>query len=449
MLLKLSKIFLYASLLSVVLVSTSTFFPFIGVKYYFFRVTVEASLALLLFSWAFEMRDGEMAARIKASLRPLLIAVGIFTIVFLLASIFAYDPHAAFWSNYERGEGGFQMLHYFGFFALLVLLMRDEKDWRRLFGVSLIACGLMVLYGVLGAAGVSGFVPASSAPGMSFFAKLFSPASRFQGSLGNAEYVAPYLIFSIFYALYLWFTKARTAVRSVSYGVIILFLLVFFVASQTRGAFLGLVAGAFAAIVYAIFRNPRWRVKGAIVLAVLVAIGGTLFLYRANPTIARLPGARFLQIDFHERTFQTRIWTWQSAWEGFKERPLLGWGPENFSTVFDRHFNPNHFVPGQASETWFDRAHSVIFGYLADTGILGLLAYLGIFAVFYWEFFRRARPGDGGLGGIFINALILAIPIAYLVQGLALFDVLPIFINFLLFLGFAHYRLYSSKTVPA
>ena len=71
--------------------------------------------------------------------------------------------------------------------------------------------------------------------------------------------------------------------------------------------------------------------------------------------MSSLPGARLLLIDPSDAAAQTRFWAWGSAWRGFLERPILGWGPENFSTVFDKHFDARFFVPGKATETWFDR----------------------------------------------------------------------------------------------
>ena len=129
MFLKLSKFFLYASVLSVLVVMTTTFFPFIGGKAYFFRVTIELSLIFTLFWWAFEAPVGEAWKRCKDMFqKPLFAAVSVFGLMFMLATLFALDKHAAFWSNYERGEGGFQMLHYYAFFFLLTFLFRERKD---------------------------------------------------------------------------------------------------------------------------------------------------------------------------------------------------------------------------------------------------------------------------------------------------------------------------------
>lgn len=449
MLLSFSKSFLYLSLFSVVVVMTSTFFPFIGGKYYLFRVAVEFSLICLLLWWAFEAGEKE-ETELRASLRrllssPLFLAVSAFVLAYLLSSIFAYDPHAAFWSNYERGEGGFQMLHYYVFFVLLSLLLKRWQDWRAVFYLSLGAAVLMILYGVFAAAGVYGFVgPTRGAdPGVSFWTKLFSP--RFQGSLGNPAYVAPYLMFSVFYALYLWFSErwSKWWPPAIFFGGISVFFILFFFLSQTRGAFLGAIAAILSSLLYLAFtlKNRRKLVVG--IFAAIVLIGGALFAARNSDFIKAIPASRVLHIGLGERTVQTRLWTWQSALEGFKEKPIFGWGPENFSTVFDRHFDPRHFIPGQNSETWFDRAHSVLFDYLAGTGAVGLLAYAAMFAVFFWQLFSLVRSRAGGAQAVsrlaespVLQALVVGMLIGYLFQGLMLFDVLPIYVNLFLILAF-------------
>src|SRR3989344_8259816 len=79
MFLKLSKFFLYASVFSVVVVLSSTFFPFIGGKYYFFRTAIELELISLLLWWAFEARDGELEKRFAKILdKPIFLAVSAF-----------------------------------------------------------------------------------------------------------------------------------------------------------------------------------------------------------------------------------------------------------------------------------------------------------------------------------------------------------------------------------
>lgn len=460
-----ARYYIHLAVLSVVVVMTSTFFPFIGGKDYFFRFSVELALVFFILWWAFEAKSGEAEALISGVYKkPIFIAVTLFVLVFLLASVFAYDPHAAFWSNYERGEGGFEMLHYYAFFTLLILLLRKESDWRPFLKTSLAAATLMILYGVFANLGwAANFI--SPWQGGALPAGLWGKlvGTRFQGSLGNPAYVAPYLMFAMFYALYLWASREKVRggpekirsgaggksnkkwLRGLGYGVLAIIFFFFFLLSQTRGAFLGFGAAIFAFLLYLILFNPIFRKRAAAALAAVLLLTGVLFLLKNQPMIKSLPFSRLFEISFKDQTAQTRFWTWGSAWQGFLERPVLGWGAENFSPVFDKYFNPNHYLPGQNSETWFDRAHSIFFDYLTETGVLGLLSYLSIFAAICWGLFKK-RGSPGGEHPPVAGALMVALPIGYLVQGVAIFDVLPMYLNLFLFFAFSYHYLYGHET---
>ncbi|MEK7076938.1 MAG: hypothetical protein AAB967_01765, partial [Patescibacteria group bacterium] len=349
------KFFLYLSLFSVVVVMTSIFFPFIGGKYYFFRVTVELAFIFALLWWAFEAPRGHAEALVRGALRrPLVIAVSLFVFAFLLATVFAYDPNGAFWSNYERGDGGFQMLHYYIFFILLVLLFDGWKEWRRAFFVSLAAAVIMILYGVFGYISLTErgnalfcpkvkneegvlvercWVPKLITPYQggempTFWGRLkpaksetaekgkiiYEPGiltlARFHGSLGNPAYVAPYLLFSLFFAFFLWAKGTAQNVRGpllrgICYGGLAAAFLFFFTLSQTRGAFLGLAAAILAFLVYLMFSWRNGRVRIGVALAGILIIGGILFSFREAPFVKSLPGSRFLSLNFSEQTVNT------------------------------------------------------------------------------------------------------------------------------------------------
>ncbi|HVM77087.1 MAG TPA: O-antigen ligase family protein [Candidatus Paceibacterota bacterium] len=446
---KITRWYLYVAVLAVAVVMDSIFFPFIGGKDWFFRFSTELALISAVMWWAFEARAGEVKQLITTTYKkPLVIAVTIFVVAFLLACVFALDIHAAFWSNFERGEGGFQMIHYYLFFMLLVMFMKDEADWKNLFRFSLVAAGLMIGYGLLGNFMVGGFIgpyAGGGAPTTGWFHVLID--GRFQGSLGNPAYVAPYLMFAIFFAAWLWLStkrdKSNANLAAWGYSLLIVAFLFFFMLTQTRGALLGLVLGIVALLLYFAFTgSPRAKKWTAAVALLLIVLGIGAYAERNSAFVQKLPEGRLLQLSASDYTAQTRFWVWQEAWKGFLERPVFGWGPENFTAVYDKFFDPRFYVPGQNTETWFDRAHSVYFDYLSETGIVGLLAYLSIFATFFWEFFRRRnlhkRAEHGGTTTLLRGAL-LAMPIAYLVQGAAIFDVFPMYLCLFTFLGFATY----------
>jgi hypothetical protein len=517
---RITKWYLYASVFAVVVVVNSILFPFIGGKDYFFRFATELGLIAALLWWAFEAKANEAKQMIVAVFkRPIVKAATAFVVAAELASIFALDAHAAFWSNYERGEGGFEMLHYYIFFILLVLFFQHEEDWKNIFKFSLVAACGMILYGVGANLGVvSTFIsPYAGGTAPTGWWHLLVEG-RFEGSLGNPAYVDPYLIFSMFFAAYLWLSSKivgkMNALKAWGYAVLIVAFLFFFYLGETRGAFLGLAAGVFIFLCYLTFQESVFIRKLAstiilvpaglaliagltlgegflgallsacvvggsigiltfivclafshdasirkvfrvilIILVVLAILLATIFaiFIRSLAAAQNLPGARLFQISVSDATAQTRFWVWGEAWQGFLERPVFGWGQENFTAVFDKFFNPNFYIPGQNTETWFDRAHSVFFDYLAETGIVGLLAYLSIFVMFARDFFRRkkqdiAPAGEHQTARVLQNALVLAMPVAYLVQGVAIFDVLPMYIPLFLFLAFASYHFSHTTT---
>jgi O-antigen ligase len=455
---RIAKWYLYVSVFSVVVVMNSIFFPFIGGKDYFFRFAVELALASVVLWWAFEAKKGELGRRLKELFKkPVVIATTVFVAIFQLACLFAYDAHAAFWSNYERGEGGFQMLHYYLFFLLLVFLFNEEKEWKNIFKFSLVSAGLMILYGIAGNYSINGFIGpyAGGTVPAGWWHELVD--GRFEGSLGNSAYVDAYLLFSMFYVGYLWTSaKIAGALKKSTmwlYVALLAVLAFFFVLGQTRGAFLGLIAGLFAAVIYVIFTSKgKTRKWGGVILGILVILGVGVYAVRNTKFVQSFPEGRLLQISLSDTTAQTRFWVWHEAWQGFLERPVLGWGPENFTTVYDKFFNPSFYTPGTNSETWFDRAHSVYFDYLSETGILGLLAYLSIFVTFFWMILKKFHK-DRHEQSVEMHhktalniqrSLLVALPVAYLVQGIAIFDVLPMYISLFMLLAFETYYIHHE-----
>lgn len=425
---KVSKFLLYLAPLAVVLVTSSTLFPFIVGKYAFFRTIVDLALIFFLLGMLFQKNFQFSIFNFKFLKSPLVIAVSVFILIFVLAGFFGVNPVNSFWSNFERGEGGIQLIHLWLFFILLAALFKDEKDWQRILVFSLIGGLGMAFYGLLAASGVQGFIGG----------KFSEPGFRFSGSIGNPAYTAAYSIFMLFYAAYLAVGKYRQRLFSAGalalYGLMIIFFAVFLLAA-TRGAFMGLIAAVLAVFVYLGFSIKKWR-KWFLTAIIFVALAvGTTIYFKDTAFVKSIPGSRIFDISFSAQTWQHRTIMWKIAWDGFKERPILGWGPENYLFVFDRHFNTSYFKPAEGFGAWFDRAHSVYFDYLAETGILGLLSFLGIWIVFYWQLFKSQKEKLP-----ITNALLFALPVAYLVQGIVLFDVLPIYINVFLMLAFANYK---------
>ena len=75
-------------------------------------------------------------------------------------------------------------------------------------------------------------------------------------------------------------------------------------------------------------------------------------------------------IDY-SRTIQ-----WKEAISGFADRPLSGYGPENYQIVTSHHFDPRIYaILGNGI---FDRVHNAWLELLATSGLIGTVTMIGI-----------------------------------------------------------------------
>ena len=90
----------------------------------------------------------------------------------------------------------------------------------------------------------------------------------------------------------------------------------------------------------------------------------------------------------------SRIRIWRECFALFPERPLLGGGPGTLRQRVDIVFS--RFIPetGITARTAVDNAHSIYLGYLINTGLLGLAAYLALLISSALRALRLSRSDD-------------------------------------------------------
>ncbi len=429
MFLKFSKFFIYFSLISPLLVTKSFLFPFITGKAIFFRTVVGLALLFFILAWA---RGEIKTLNLKPyALNPLVIAVSIFTFLFLLSSALGVNPLNSFFSNYERGEGAFQMFHYFVFFFLLLVLFKDKKDWLNLLKFSVVISLLVSFYAI------GQFCEAKEFCSTDFF---LAASSRISGTLGNSSYLAVYLMFHLFFLAIIFFNEKNKKWKTV-WASVALFQSVILLNTQTRGVILGLIIALLIWLISAlglfVFKKTDFKtlkIPIIIFLCSLLIFGGFYFASKIKPDSSAKRFINALDVSYVKSALKDRIWVWQAALAGIMEHPMLGWGAENFPVVSDKYYNPKLY----GVESWFDRAHSIYFDYAISGGILLLLAYLSIFFFFYRRLFGflKQNRGSGDSPGFLYFSLFFILATAYLIQGLILFDVLPIYLVLFLFLAF-------------
>ena len=403
------------TLLSSINFVNNMFFPFITGKAYVFRILVEAAFAVWLVLALFDKN-----ARPKIS--PLLLGVTAFTIVALVADLAGYNPIRSLWSNFERSEGWITIIHLWGFFMVTVSVLRTRIHWQRFFNVSFIAATIVAFWGVL-----------------QFFhlAQSLGDGTRLDASLGNAEYLAVYMLIHAFLALYMAIASwTKQQARGWIYFVLFFFFSLILVGTQTRGTILALFGGVLLVVAIvaiglraleggnASLARPLRIVAGRILI--LIVLGGLGFYKVRNTNFVQTHSvtARLADISLENPRIQ---YIWPMAWKGFKEKPILGWGQENFNYVFNKFYDPKMW--GQ--EQWFDRAHNVFIDWAIAGGIVGLLFYVALY-VFALRSIWKSRFT------VLERATLTGLVVAYTIHNIFVFDNLASYLMFFIVLGFLH-----------
>src|SRR3989344_6114676 len=200
------------------LVSSSFFFPFITTKAFAFRMIIE----IIFTAWILlALIDKDY----RSTKSVILYTVVGFLVVIGLANVFSVDLVKSFWSNFERMEGYIAILHLGAFFLVISSVLREDL-WKRWGNTTLIASLLMVLYCLMQLAGLKA---------------INQGGTRVDGTLGNATYLAVYMLFHVFIALYFAWKARGNKSRLLMSGVLILGQLFILYNTATRGAILGLL----------------------------------------------------------------------------------------------------------------------------------------------------------------------------------------------------------------
>lgn len=350
------------------IVANSFFFPFITGKAFFFRSLVEIAVA----GWV-------VLVLLDKEYRPRFSWIGAAAVAFVgwmfIADLFSINVLKAFWSNFERMEGWVLLAHLLGFFFASSNVLRVEKKWRAWFlttlAVSLVVSGHALLQ--LGGG-----------------AEIHQGSSRIDASFGNSAYLAIYLLFNVFVALWLALTEKQVGLKWSLVGLAALEgVLIFF--TETRGTVIGLVGALILAATLTALTAGKQARRGAVgaLVVILVLIGG-FYLARDSQTVqGNSTLRRVASISLADG--QTRFTIWSMALEGVRERPVTGWGQEGFNYVFNKYYRPSLY--GQ--ESWFDRAHSVYLDWFTAGGFPALALYLSLFgsALFLlWHSPELSRP---------------------------------------------------------
>ncbi|MBU6427166.1 O-antigen ligase family protein [Patescibacteria group bacterium] len=403
------------------IVANSLFFPFITGKAFYFRLMVEIAFA----AWVIL---AFLDARYRPKLNALTVGVTLFTVVALIADLLGVNPIRSMWSNFERMEGWITIVHLWAFFIAAAAVFGAEgeakKWWHRFFNFELAVAFVVGLYGLGQLLG--------------WFA-IHQGSTRIDASLGNAAYMAVYMLMNAGLAAYLFLAEKAKRAAAKSPGIsfmgwiyIVLTVLFSFLLfeTSTRGTILGFTGGLMLALfLYALFAkngSKRSRMISGGVVALIVIAGIGIYALRNQPIVKNNEVLnRMTSISLSNTESTARLYIWQMALTGWTERPVLGWGQENFNYIFNANYNPKMW----SQEQWFDRAHSVYFDWLVAGGLVGLMAYLALYVLLLRGIWKSGFTMSE-------KCALTGLVAGYAVHNIFVFDNLASYVLFFTLLGF-------------
>lgn len=313
----------------------------------------------------------------------------------------------SFFGDWRQAEGLFLLWSLF-VWMLAVVSVLEKKQILAVVKISSWTSALVALLAFLQIKGVD---------------LVFLPLTeRVTSTLGNAGYLATYSLLSVGLAGYVFinnYTKSKYVYLLIALiNVIALFL------SGTRGAILGLIAGLVLGLIFlsfSYFKNNKKITKFAVGVVltffVLLALG---FVFKDSlPTSVK----RVFTWSGDLTTIQTRLSIWRSGWQALKEKPVLGYGYENFGEAFNSQAEVRYYQLAP-TETWVSRAHNTMIDNAIYGGWPGLILYALVWLTIFYTLWKRKDD--------YKTTVVLAITLfAYFVQGLFIFDSVATF--FLLF----------------
>jgi len=252
---------------------------------------------------------------------------------------------------------------------------------------------------------------------------------RAAGTLGNAAFLAGYLLLAIGLGVYYYLKESDRKIKITVLFIILVNTWVLFLTS-TRGAILGLIIGALAGLfINVIFAKGKVKKYSLALLLFILLLGSSLYFVKGKLVDSKIEFIRrAAAISMSDATVRNRLIVWGWAIDEVKQRPLLGVGPENFNYVYNKYFTP------EINEDWFDRTHNIYLDQLTASGIFGLLAYLSIFIYTLYALYEQRKRN------YYLFVSFFGLLAAYFVHNFFVFDVLSVSLIYFFIIAYAGFE---------
>ena len=325
-----------------------------------------------------------------------------------LALATAYSTHAAL----SFSGGTWRRFGAVGQAAVLVFVLLAYPYLREISTLAravVASGGAIAVYAISQYFGFDPFLPAASYhAGIAEFTIVRPP-----GTLGHADYLATYLLFVVFAAVYV---ARRDRVRGWRGGGVCVggLCLLGLVMSGTRAGLLGLAAGG----VWMWVREPELRRKKVLQFCAVVSVTGIVigsgFAHTnlGRPLLARLHWIR------EDPAGGARLLLWRDSLRMAAVRPLSGYGPDAFGSEFPQFQSVE--LARAYPDFYHESAHNVFLDFETEQGLFGLAGFVAL-VVFGLSAAWKAATPEAKFGGAAFVAMLVSLQFSAFTLATAFF----------------------------
>lgn len=370
----------FAILLEYVIYGFFIIFPFFIFKNFLYQGSstrfLTLSLATAILSIFFGIYLLNSKNKISFWKSPILLVFGIYLAYLFVSAFLGVDFSASFWSRAERTSGLFYLTHLAVFLLFLIHIVSEKSRRDLLIKIVLYTSAVYSFCSILGRQGFN----------------LIFKNNPYDGFLfGNSSFAAMYLLGAFLLSVYFLFSKNKREINWYEYLLPFLIILNPFLLN-TKGGYSSLSSifgGAQASsialfvsvgvllVIFFISKIKDNKVKKVTAISVFVlailsaALGMRSLVYKDG--IVR---------NFYEsKSTLARPLVWALSKNAIQEKPLTGWGGDNFTEAYQENFDINLLTEKYGNEPWFDRAHNIVIDSAVEGGYLGTIIYFSLYLV--------------------------------------------------------------------
>lgn len=334
---------------------------------------------VILAAWLINNLQNDQPQLARTSL---FLPITLFLLLAFVSTLKSVNIANSLYGSFERYEGLLSLLIYVFIYFIAASTFRTYEKIQKLQLALVVSGAIIAIYGVLQHFGLD-FINWSSAK-VDF--------TRIVSTLGNSNFLADFLVIALVLAIAFYLASSSWATRGplfICTGLLFIALLF----TYSRAGWLGF---AVSLLVLLTLLPKQLLAKRKIQLGLLCAFLVLCLIivnyvpklhlgYQGAPSITKQAAS---SIQTGEGTAAARLYIWETAINMTKDRPLLGWGIENFGTIYPKYRSLNlaHLEGGDYIP---DKPHNELLQISTGMGLLGLLAFLWLVFTFVATAWRK------------------------------------------------------------